>query len=332
MSNVALPSITLATAVGKDPGVLVIGLAETSNDQVLIGLPDDLAKGYVKAIGRELAEVAISLGGSSKNGKTVLVAGPSGQRILVVGLGPIDVTAEQVRRAVGAAIRAVAGLDGVNAVTVSLETSEPGVIKGAAEGALLGAYSYREPSGISAITLISANRKPEAKQALDLAVSTAKAVATAREWVNLPANHLYPETFAEAIRNLAKASKLDVEVWDERALEKDGMGGILAVDRGQWEAARSLAIPRPVIWFHVIAPQAMRKMLPAVVNYFTDLLKATTLLAGIGVGEVAYVAYLNGSASFRYLEPLTGVAILFFLLIFPLSVMARRLNASGSGH
>lgn len=109
-------------------------------------------------------------------------------------------------------------------------------------------------------------------------------------------------------------------------------GGILAIDRGQWEAARSLAIPRPVIWFRVIAPQAIRKMLPAIVNYFTDLLKATTLLAGIGVGEVAYVAYLNGSASFRYLEPLTGVAILFFLLIFLLSVMARRLNARGSSH
>lgn len=232
MSNVALPSVTLANAVGKDPGVLVIGLAETSNDQVLIGFPDDQAKAYVKAIGRELAEVALSVGGGSKNGKTALVAGPSGQRILVVGLGPIDVTAEQVRRAVGSAVRAVAGLEGSNAVTISLETSEPGVIKGAVEGALLGAYSYREPSSISAITLVSANRKPEAKQALELAVSTAKAVATARDWVNLPANQLYPETFAEAIRTLAKASKLDVEVWDEKALEKDGMGGILAVGGG----------------------------------------------------------------------------------------------------
>lgn len=109
-------------------------------------------------------------------------------------------------------------------------------------------------------------------------------------------------------------------------------GGILAVDRGQWEAARSLAIPRVITWLYIIAPQAVRKMLPAVVNYFTDLLKATTLLAGIGVGEVAYVAYLSGSASFRYLEPLTGVAILFFLLIFPLSVLARRLSARSSSH
>lgn len=109
-------------------------------------------------------------------------------------------------------------------------------------------------------------------------------------------------------------------------------GGILSVERGQWEASISLGLPRYVVWAYVIAPQAVRKMLPAVVNYFTDLLKATTLLAGIGVGEVAYVAYMSGSASFRYLEPLTGVAILFFLLIFPLSVLARHLNANQSPH
>ncbi|QKC98327.1 amino acid ABC transporter permease [Mesorhizobium sp. NZP2298] len=103
-------------------------------------------------------------------------------------------------------------------------------------------------------------------------------------------------------------------------------GGILSIDRGQWEASASLGLPRYVVWFHIIMPQATRKMLPAVVNYFTDLLKATTLLAAIGVNEVAYAAYTNGSASFRYLEPLTGVAILFFLLIFPLSLLARHLN------
>lgn len=109
-------------------------------------------------------------------------------------------------------------------------------------------------------------------------------------------------------------------------------GGILAIGRGQWEAADSLGLPRLIVWSHIIAPQAARKMLPAVVNYFTDLLKATTLLAGVGVSEVAYVAYMSGSASFRYLEPLTGVAILFFLLIFPLSVLARRLSAAGGSH
>ncbi len=109
-------------------------------------------------------------------------------------------------------------------------------------------------------------------------------------------------------------------------------GGVQSVERGQWEAANSLGLPRYITWSHIIAPQAIRKMVPAILNYFTDLLKATTLLAGIGVSEVAYAAYISGSASFRYLEPLTGVAILFFLIIFPLSVWARNLNSSSHIH
>lgn len=103
-------------------------------------------------------------------------------------------------------------------------------------------------------------------------------------------------------------------------------GGILAVPLGQWEAARSLGLARFAIWLRVILPQAIRKMLPALVNFLTDVLKNSTLLAGIGVGEVAYAAYLAGSSTYRYLEPLTGVAILFFALIFPLSLFARHLG------
>lgn len=103
-------------------------------------------------------------------------------------------------------------------------------------------------------------------------------------------------------------------------------GGVLAIGKGQWEAAKSLALPRPIVWTHVILPQAAKKMLPPTVNYLADLIKATTLLAGVGVGETAYAAYMEGAATYRYLEPLTGVAILFFLMIFPISLLARHLD------
>ncbi|MCG2805522.1 MAG: leucyl aminopeptidase, partial [Propionicimonas sp.] len=110
------------------------------------------------------------------------------------------------------------------------------IIKGAAEGALLATYRYgptkAEQPGIASITLVSANKKPEAKQALDLAAATAAAVVQARDWVNTPANYLYPETFAEAARTLARTHKLGIEVWDEKALERDGFGGLLAVGGG----------------------------------------------------------------------------------------------------
>ncbi len=107
-------------------------------------------------------------------------------------------------------------------------------------------------------------------------------------------------------------------------------GGVSALPRGQWEAAHSLGLSRMGTWLKVILPQALRTMLPSLLNYFTDVLKNSTLLAGIGVGEIAYEAYMAGSATYRYLEPLTGVALLFFIVIFPLSLVARRLARRNS--
>jgi leucyl aminopeptidase len=228
--------------VGKDPGILVVGLAETSEGDILIGLPDDLGKSFTKTLGADVATIARQLGGSSKAGKTVLVAGPSGWRIVVVGVGPIDVTPEQVRRAAGAAVRLVAGLpaSAPHAVTVSLETAEPQLIKGAAEGALLGAYSYRAGTGagIGQLVLVSQNRRPEARQALDLATTTSAAVDLAREWVNLPGNDLFPESFAELVKPVARNAKVAVEVWDDKALEREGFGGIVAVGGGSTRKPR----------------------------------------------------------------------------------------------
>jgi leucyl aminopeptidase len=232
----------LSPTVGKEPGVLVIGLAETSEGDILIGLPDDIAKAFTKALGTDVATLATQLGGSAKAGKTVAVAGPGGLRIVVVGVGPIDVTPEQVRRAAGAAVRLVAGLPApaAHTVTISLETAEPQVIKGAAEGALLGAYTYLKGAGagIGRLVLVSQNKRPDARQALDLAVTTAACVDVAREWVNLPGNTLFPESFAELVKPVAKEAKLGIEVWDDKALERDGFGGILAVGGGSTRKPR----------------------------------------------------------------------------------------------
>jgi leucyl aminopeptidase len=232
-----VPTISLSTSVAKEPDALIVGFAEASEGEVLVGLPDDLAKAFTKTFGTDLAGLARQLGASAKPGTSVLVPGPSGLRVVVAGLGPIDVTPEQVRRAVGSAVRLVAGLSAATpqTVTISLETTEPQVIKGAAEGALLGAYNYRpakDGAGITAFVLVSANRKPEARQALELATTTARAVITARDWVNTPANLLYPESFAEAVRVAARGQKLSVDVWDDKALEREGYGGILAVGGG----------------------------------------------------------------------------------------------------
>ena len=55
----------------------------------------------------------------------------------------------------------------------------------------------------------------------------------------------------------------------------------------------------------------------------------TSLLAAITVGELAYQAYILGSQTFKYNEFFTSVAIAYFLMIFPVSLLARRLDEKG---
>jgi His/Glu/Gln/Arg/opine family amino acid ABC transporter permease subunit len=99
--------------------------------------------------------------------------------------------------------------------------------------------------------------------------------------------------------------------------------GVLAVPRGLVEAAMALGVHPYRRWRHIILPLAVRAMMPAFVNTFADLLKHTTLLAGIGVAEVTYEAYTLGAQSFRYLEFFTIIAAAYFVIIFPLSLYVR---------
>ena len=99
--------------------------------------------------------------------------------------------------------------------------------------------------------------------------------------------------------------------------------GVEAIARGQVEAARALGIPVFYRWRRIFFPQAMRRMMPALINYLTELLKLTTLLSAIAVHELAYKAYSLGSQTYRYVELLSAIAVVYFLLITPISLLAR---------
>ncbi|WP_232548532.1 leucyl aminopeptidase [Propioniciclava soli] len=231
-----LPTITSATSVPSSTDVLVVGMAEALGSSVLVGVPDDVDKAWSKRSGSPLMEAAQTLGALPKPG--TVVALPGSPVVVVVGVGGVDVTPEQVRRATGNAVRAAARLAGDRSlsVAVSLEAVEPEVIRGVTEGALLGAYSYAKASAtkaarpIGAVTIVS--DAPAAAAAVAEGETVAKAVCRARDWVNTPANALYPETFADDVRDMAKGTRLDVEVLDEKALARGGYGGILAVGGG----------------------------------------------------------------------------------------------------
>jgi His/Glu/Gln/Arg/opine family amino acid ABC transporter permease subunit len=108
--------------------------------------------------------------------------------------------------------------------------------------------------------------------------------------------------------------------------------GIEAVPRGQIEAALALGLRSWPRWWFVVLPQSTKLMIPPLVNYFTELLKNTTLLAGIGVAELSLQAYLLGGQTFRYVEFLSAIALIYFAMIFPVSLWSRRLERHSGFH
>ena len=100
--------------------------------------------------------------------------------------------------------------------------------------------------------------------------------------------------------------------------------------KGQSEAAVALGLSALPRWCEVILPQALRIVLPNMVSFLTELVKMTSLLAAISVGEMAYQANVLGSQTFKYNEFFTSVAIAYFVVIFPITVLSRRLEKKGA--
>lgn len=103
--------------------------------------------------------------------------------------------------------------------------------------------------------------------------------------------------------------------------------GIDAVDSGQWEAAKALNFSPLRVWTGIILPQAIPPMFPALGNYLVAMFKESALLAAITVTELLQTGQTIGTRTFRYLEPITMVGALYFLISYPSSIVVRKLEA-----
>lgn len=99
--------------------------------------------------------------------------------------------------------------------------------------------------------------------------------------------------------------------------------GIDNVPRGQWEAAKACNLNPTQTWTHVILPQAIPPMIPALANYFIAMFKETPLLSAITVLELMNQAKSIANSNYRYIEPMTLVGV-FFLVISIFSVFGLR--------
>jgi polar amino acid transport system permease protein len=103
-------------------------------------------------------------------------------------------------------------------------------------------------------------------------------------------------------------------------------GCIEAIPRGQWEAAQALNLKYAARMRDVVLPQALKIALAPTVGYVVQIIKGTSLAAIIGFTEVTRAGQIINNATFQPLYVFTTVAAIYFVICWPLSLMAAHME------
>jgi leucyl aminopeptidase len=233
------PTVAVATNLPKrgiGSAVLIVGVVSSDDDSGPTVVPNPFLD--AEAVGEiEVALQALGAKGGLEQLTRLVVSALPVASVLAVGLGKSrdDWPADLIRKASGVAARS---LNGTEAVLTGLADLS---LEGAIEGLILGSYRFSDfrsaktapkDAGLRKITALVADGSKAVKTAAARAAAVGTAVATARDFVNTPPSHLYPDEFAKQAKALGESVGLTVEVLDEKALAKQGYGGIIGVGQG----------------------------------------------------------------------------------------------------
>jgi polar amino acid transport system permease protein len=119
------------------------------------------------------------------------------------------------------------------------------------------------------------------------------------------------------------AAALALTLYSSAFLTEIWRGCVAAIPKGQWEAAASLALSLPEQLRHVIGPQALRIALPPTVGFLVQVIKGTALASVIGFIELTKAGTMITNATFRPFTVYACVALLYFVLCYPISAWSR---------
>jgi len=122
------------------------------------------------------------------------------------------------------------------------------------------------------------------------------------------------------------AAALSMTVWVGAYFGEFWRGAIQAVPRSQWEAAECLALTSTQRMFKVIIPQAIRSATPGTVGFMVQIVKNTSLASAVSFIDLTRAGQLINNSTFQPFLTFTVVAIIYFMLCYPLSVLSRRLE------
>ena len=105
-----------------------------------------------------------------------------------------------------------------------------------------------------------------------------------------------------------------------------GRAGILAVDKGQTEAGRSLGLSKAQTMLYIVIPQAIKNVLPPIGNEFIVLLKETAIVGYVSLTDLTRAANQITSRTYEAFMPLIGAAVIYFTIIKILTILLERLE------
>ena len=308
------------TAATATADAVVVGVLPARSDEDSEKTAPRLAPGAAAvdaAFDGELAALLAVAGATGRADEVVKIPSRgtiTAPLVVAVGLGPDrdgGPSAEQLRRASGAAARALAGTD--RAVTT---LSWPGAdaLAATAEGTLLGAYAftdYKKAGGRKPVHRVElatdASDVTGAEAVLRRAAAVATAVTAARDLVNTPPNDLYPASFAARAAALGEAAGLEVEVLDDEALAAGGYGGILGVGGGSSRKPRLVRLR----WSGGPAPRASVALVGKGVTFDTG---------GISIKPAAHMDHMTSDMAGA--AAVVATAVLAARLELPVAVTA----------
>lgn len=240
----ASPAVSVASSLPRRAAastVLIVPVVSTGEDDkpgaAVASAEPFLSSDTVAEIESGLAALEAT-GGAEQVHRLVVDSLPVSS-VLTVGLGKpqAEWPADTIRRAAGVAARSLGKTESV--FTTLAELPGEGIASAVVEGLILGSYRFTEfrsdktapkDQGLRKITVLATAKDAKKDAAHGAAVATA--VATARDFVNTPPSHLFPAEFAKRARALGESVGLEVEVLDDKALQKGGYGGIIGVGQG----------------------------------------------------------------------------------------------------
>jgi cystine transport system permease protein len=208
-----------------------------------------------------------------------------------------------------------------------ISTSLPLLLQGAGATLMLGVVSFVLGSALGALIALARISRFRALRAVAIAYvsvfrGTPLLIQIMIIYFGLPQVGVQFEPIPSAI--------LALPLFAAAYLSENFRGGILGVDKGQWEAASSMGMPYWRTFRRIVFPQAIRIATPAVGGRFIALMKDTSLASVVTVVELTRVAESVGTASFRYMEAFFLIGAVYWLINTMLSIgqsaLERRLG------